>query len=128
MNKVLFDASALLILINKEKGNEIAEKCLGNIIISSVNHSEVCSKLMDYGMSDIECADIIDSLVSKVIDFDIELSLMAAKLKNYTKQKGLSLGDRACIATGIKYNLEIYTADKAWIECKILDAKIKLVR
>lgn len=128
MNKVLFDASTLLALINKERGCDVAEQWLGNIIMSSVNHSEVCGKLMEYGMIDSECEDIIDSLVSKVIDFDIELSFMAARLKNHTKQKGLSLGDRACIATGMKHDLEIYTADKAWLECGIPNANIKLIR
>jgi ribonuclease VapC len=37
MNKVVLDASALLALINNEKGANIIEPLIGNIIMSSVN-------------------------------------------------------------------------------------------
>ncbi|WP_395476404.1 hypothetical protein [Rickettsia endosymbiont of Pantilius tunicatus] len=47
---------------------------------------------------------------------------------SYTKQYGLSLGDRACIATGIYHNIAIYTTDKIWAELKIKNANIRLIR
>jgi PIN domain nuclease of toxin-antitoxin system len=128
MSNILFDTSAVLALINNEYGKESAEKFLGSISISSVNLSELYSKLMDYGINEEEIKEITVSVINKVIDFDKDLSLEAARLRSITKSKGLSLGDRACIATGIKYNLEIYTADKAWLDCSITKAKINLIR
>ena len=51
-----------------------------------------------------------------------------AFLQNSTKHKGLSIGDRACIALGIKMQLPIYTADKVWAELDIESAEIILIR
>ncbi len=39
-NKIVIDTSAIIALLNQEKGYEIVEKELGNAIISSVNFSE----------------------------------------------------------------------------------------
>ena len=47
MNKVVLDASALLALINNEKGANIIEPLIGNIIMSSVNVTEVAAKVYD---------------------------------------------------------------------------------
>lgn len=127
MNNVLFDTSAILALINNETGKEVAEQFLGRIYISSVNLGEFYGKLMDHGIEEKECIEIAESVINKVIDFDEELSLSTASLKALTKKQGLSLGDRACIATGMLYDLEIYTADKVWgkldLDCKIIQIR-----
>ncbi len=127
MNNVLFDTSAILALINNEMGKGIAEKFLGRISVSSVNLGEFYGKLMDYGIEEGECIEIAESVINKVIDFDEELSLRTASLRVLTKDQGLSLGDRACIATGIHYDLAIYTADKSWskldLGCKIIQIR-----
>jgi PIN domain nuclease of toxin-antitoxin system len=47
MNNVILDASALIALIRNEPGAKIVEELLGNIIMSSVNISEVASILLD---------------------------------------------------------------------------------
>lgn len=57
MNKVILDASALLALIKKEHGAEIIEPLLGNIVMSSVNVSEVAAILLDSDMSEVECLE-----------------------------------------------------------------------
>lgn len=128
MSKVVLDASALLALIKNETGGNIIENLLGNIVMSSVNVSEVASILLDSSMSLEECKDVIEPFVDSIISFDSELSFVAASLKKLTKHKGLSLGDRACIALGIKLKAPIYTADKVWAELNIDKADIKLIR
>lgn len=44
----------------------------------------------------------------------MDQAIDAADLYPKVKHKGLSLGDRACLALGIKYKAKIYTADKVW--------------
>jgi PIN domain nuclease of toxin-antitoxin system len=128
MNKVVLDASALLALIKNETGGNIVENLLGSIVMSSVNISEVASILLDSSMVLEECKDVIEPFIDSIISFDSKLSFATASLKKLTKHKGLSLGDRACIALGIFLDLPVYTADKAWAELKIPNLKINLIR
>ena len=49
-------------------------------------------------------------------------------IKKQTKHKGLSLGDRACLATVLYLGLPIYTANRIWAELDLPNIKIKLIR
>ncbi len=128
MSKVVLDSSALLALIKNEPGAQTIEKLLGNVVMSSVNVAEVAAILLDSDMTQEECKYSIEPFIDSLVEFDSELAFVTASLKKLTKNKGLSLGDRACIALGIKLGIPIYTADKAWLECNILNAKIILIR
>ena len=50
----------------------------------------------------------------KIIDFCEEQALITAKIIKQTKQYGLSLGDRGCIALAMFKNYPILTCDKIW--------------
>lgn len=130
MNKVVLDASALLALINNEKGADKVEPLLGNIVMSSVNVSEVAGKLYDvFGENNEEqCKLSIEPFINSIIDFDKSQCYMAALLKNKTKHKGLSLGDRACLAVALQLELPVYTADKIWTELDIPNLKLHIIR
>lgn len=130
MNKVILDASALLALINNENGADIVEPLIGNIIMSSVNVTEVAAKVYDLlgNNSEDQCKLSIEPFIHSIIDFDKSLCYLAASLKAHTKHKGLSLGDRACIATALQLELPVYTADKVWADLNIPDLKLKLIR
>lgn len=41
---------------------------------------------------------------------------MSAELRGPTKYLGLSLGDRACLALGLRLGSPILTGDRAWLE------------
>jgi PIN domain nuclease of toxin-antitoxin system len=130
MNRVVLDASALLALINNEKGANQVESFMGNIIMSSVNVCEVAGKIYDIIGNDIEeqCKLSIEPFIHSIIEFDRTQCYIAASLKNKTKHKGLSLGDRACLATALSLGLPVYTADKVWAELNIPNIKINLIR
>ena len=130
MSKVIFDASALLALINDETGAKKLEPLIGNIIMSSVNVCEVAGKVYD-AIDDIDeeqCKSYIEPFIHSIIEFNKTQCFIAASLKSQTKHKGLSLGDRACLALGIQLGLPVYTADKVWAELEIPNLKIKLIR
>lgn len=52
---------------------------------------------------------------------------MIARLWPRTRSVGLSLGDRACLATAHRLGLPTLTADTAWSELE-LDLEIQLIR
>lgn len=128
MSKVVLDASALLALIKNETGAKVIEGLLGNIIMSSVNVTEVAGILLDSDMSPDEAQEAIEPFIDSIVPFDLEHSMACATLKKVTKHLGLSLGDRACIALGIKLQLPIYTADRVWKELQLDGTDIKLIR
>ncbi|MBN9342750.1 MAG: type II toxin-antitoxin system VapC family toxin [Candidatus Paracaedimonas acanthamoebae] len=127
-NNVILDSSALLALLKNEPGSDIVESLLGNIIMSSINVTEVATVLLDSEMTLQECQDTVLPFISNIKPYDEVLAFLTADLRKQTKAYGLSLGDRACIALGQKMQLPIYTADKIWGELQLENVKIKLIR
>ena len=113
MNKVILDASALLALINNEKGAKKVEQLMGSVVMSSINVAEVATRLSAM-LSQEECKLAIEPFLQSIINFDANQAYISAYQS--TKHKGLSLGDRACIALGVSLNLPVYTCDKVWAE------------
>jgi PIN domain nuclease of toxin-antitoxin system len=114
MNKCILDASALLALLNSEKGAEEVEKLLPNSVMSTVNVAEVIAELdKKLDISAEEGKQMIETTIDKIIPFDFSQSVEAGRLRRLTESLGLSLGDRACIALGIATGYTIYTTDKA---------------
>ncbi|MEK6733759.1 MAG: type II toxin-antitoxin system VapC family toxin, partial [Pseudomonadota bacterium] len=110
MSKVVFDASALIALFAKEKGYELIKNHLKDAIISSVNIAEVYKYCIDsQNLTKDEARSLVKLIDIKIINFDEEQAIITAELINKTKQYGLSLGDRACIALAILKNLSIIT-------------------
>lgn len=127
MHKCVLDASALLALINQEAGADKVEKVLADSIISAVNYSEVATVLSSIGMPLVEVEALVPGLVAEVIPFDEQQALLAGKFREKTRHKGLSLGNRACLALGILRSLPVLTADKIWTTLE-LGVKIVSIR
>ncbi len=51
----------------------------------------------------------------------------AALLRARTRERGLSLADRACLALALDRGLKVVTADRAWAELG-LEVKVELIR
>jgi len=67
-------------------------------------------------------------LPADVIDFNSAIALAAGLLRQATRQLGLSLGDRACLAAAQTLgNLPVLTADRIWAELSV-DFKITVLR
>ena len=127
-NKIVVDTSAIIALINREKGAEIVEKHLDSSIISSVNFSELLTVLQREVFKDSrEFFELIKSAFLHIENFDSKQAEIAASLDKITKDYGLSLGDRACLALAKSKNLPVLTADKAWKSLEI-GVKIQLIR
>ena len=123
----VLDASAVLAFLYNEIGAERVSSAFQLGRISSVNLSEVVAKLTD----DDVCQDEIESNLADinldVVPFDQALALRAGLLRSVTRSCGLSLGDRACLATAESLGLAVLTADRAWAKLD-LDIPIELLR
>ena len=62
-----------------------------------------------------------------IVDFDREDAVAAAALRGSTRHIGLSLGDRCCLALGLKLGLPVITTDKGWAELE-LGVHVELIR
>jgi len=63
----------------------------------------------------------------KFIPFSMEHADKAGELWQITSPFGLSLGDRACLATGLVEQTSVMTADKIWQELT-LPLEIQCIR
>lgn len=112
--KYVLDASAVLALLAREPGHERVEESLADAAICSVNFVEVGTRLIDSGLSVEEMTETTRLLGVQVIAFDEPLALAAAALRSKTRNAGLSLADRACLALALREDAVAITADKAW--------------
>ncbi len=129
MSKVILDASALLAYFNSEKGGDVVEELLSSSIMSTVNIAEVIAELdSKLDISSDESKNVIIKALYQIVPFDFAQCALTGHLKKMTRNIGLSLGDRACIALGISTGYPIYTADKVWSEFALEGVEIRLIR
>jgi len=127
MSAVVWDASALLLLLQQEPGWQELGPRLPQGVMSSVNLSEVAAKLMESGGAPGMTREVLDGLSVEIHDFTAELAYQVAELRGATRHLGLSLGDRACLALGVSLGASILTADRAWLGLD-LGVEIELAR
>jgi len=127
VSEVVLDASALLALLNREPGHEEVARVVPDAAISAINLSEVAAKLADGGMPEEAIREALEGLALEVHDFGRELAFQTGLLRPITRSRGLSLGDRACLALGRRLDLPVLTTDRTW-EGLDVGVEIKLVR
>lgn len=115
MSKWVLDASAILAyLLEEEPGfHEVAGR-LNTAAVSTVNVAEVASKLGEKGANVEVVRGVVEGLNVEIIGFDRALSYRVGDLRGATKQWGLSLGDRACLATAERLGVPAVTTDPNW--------------
>jgi PIN domain nuclease of toxin-antitoxin system len=114
VSRAVWDASALLLLLNAEPGAERLAGELGEALISAVNLSEVVAKLADAGVPEDDLREALAALPLEVVPFDEALAYVAGLLRPSTRAQGLSMGDRACLGLALATGLPVITADRAW--------------
>lgn len=131
---VVLDASALLAWLRLEPGaSEVRAALDKTAAMSVVNWAEVLSKLSDLGENPVE----VQSRMFEAGGFrkdlllwplDEAMAVEVAALRSKTRSRGLSLGDRACIALGQHLRLPILTADRVWKRFRLAGAQIQVIR
>lgn len=125
--KWVVDASAILAAIHNEQSGEYVQQNIDRCVISSVNWSEVLQKLDSSGGQVDKIDTSLNALGLRVIAFTEEDANLTASLWPSCKRLGLSLADRACLATGLRLQTKVITADRAWKKLEIKN-QVHLIR
>ena len=114
----VLDASALLALLQREQGQDVVAAALAvGAAISAANLSEVVAKLCDAGAPELAIRQAMGRLAVgglEVVAVDELQALAAGFLRPLTREAGLSLGDRLCLALGQARQQVVLTTDRAW--------------
>lgn len=127
MTAVTIDASAMLAMLVGEPGGSRVEATLANGLISTVNWSEVIQKARDLGSPTDGLADELMGAGLQIVAFELADADLAGSLREGTHHLGLSLADRACLATALRRSSAVITADRAWRNLD-LDIEIEVIR
>ncbi len=117
---MVLDASALLAYLREEPGADMVTDTIADgAIISAVNLAEVLSRSADRGADPAKLAatlaegGLLDGAIT-VEPFTAADAIGTARLRPLTRDAGLSLGDRACLALARRLDDPAMTADTAW--------------
>jgi PIN domain nuclease of toxin-antitoxin system len=114
MSSAVLDSSAILAVLNRERGADAVMAAIDDAIVLTVNYAEVVSRLIELGRDVHAAKSAIRSLGVGVVAFDEELAGRTGELRPLTRKRGLSLGDRACIALAERDGVPALTADHRW--------------
>ena len=130
-SEIVLDASAVLAWLNGEPGGEqVLELLAGEsplVTISAVNLCEVITKLVRDGVSAVDAERAVEDLRDYVVVFDGDQATIAGELCRLTRQHGLALGDRACLALGLQRGATVWTTDQVWKKLK-LGVSVRVLR
>lgn len=124
---IVFDSSAILALLHREAGADVVLRHAGSAMVSAVNLAEVGARLTDHGIPELEIRKVVGAVGLEVVNFDESQAYASALLRLRTRGKGLSLGDRACLALALARAVPALTADRIWAELDI-GIDIRLIR
>lgn len=116
-NIAVLDSSALIAFFDYETGWQFVDYILveKRCVISAVNFSELVAKLVERESPLLFGIETLMTLLRvEVIDFKHDSAIQAGFLRKQTRPKGLSLGDRACIALALEVQAPIMTSDQVW--------------
>jgi ribonuclease VapC len=116
----VLDASALLAYLQGEAGGDVvADAIAAGASLSTVNLAEVLGRAAGQGVDPVELAaqlterGLLDGAIA-VEPFTSADAIEVARLHPLTRDGGLSLGDRACLALARRLDAPALTADTAW--------------
>ena len=127
MNRYVLDASALLALIQNEPGANVVEDVISSGWISTVNLSEVITKLTDDGIAEDDIREVIEGLQVNSVPFSLDQAYVAGLMRADTKMLGLSFGDRACLSLAKQLDTAAVTTDRIWTQLSV-GVEIQLIR
>jgi ribonuclease VapC len=120
----VFDASAVLAILFDEPGAAKAAAYLPDSSISIANVAEAYDDFVRRGRTLADAASALSDLNLTMVSPDEDQAQRAAALRPI---KGLSLGDRFCIALAQATHAPVVTADRMWATAPI-GVSVELIR
>ncbi|MEO7296817.1 MAG: type II toxin-antitoxin system VapC family toxin [Candidatus Limnocylindria bacterium] len=108
------DSSVVLTWLQDEAGADDAEGHLMDGVIGAANWSEVLQKARQHGVDAELVARLLTSFGIEVADVVEADGRSAAAL--WRTGSPLSLGDRLCLALGLRLGVPVATGDTAWAD------------
>lgn len=127
MASAVLDSSAILAILNDEPGADAVEAMLDDAVVSTVNYAEVIAKLVERGSTSAQAQSALRSVAITTVDFDIGLAQRTGTLRAETIRRGLSLGDRACLALAEREGVPAITGDRTWVGA-VSGVEVRLIR
>lgn len=129
MSKKLYvlDTSALLCILFDEPGSEHVAARLTGALVSAASYSEVIATLVDRGAPAEEIVAIMADLDVEIVPVDRHQAELAGMMHASTRDAGLSISDRACLALALSRCATAVTANRVWTELN-LAAKVEFAR
>ena len=115
----VLDASALLALLNDEPGADRVAEHLDAAAISAVNWCETYGKLRQAGVGGDDLVAGFAETGIEIMPFEAQDACLAGELVSVSREAGLSLADRACLALAARLGVPAVTADRTWLELDI---------
>jgi PIN domain nuclease of toxin-antitoxin system len=116
MAEVVLDSSAVLAVLLAEPGYDAVAAIMPRSLVSVANEAEVITVLVRNGAPPERAVQAVLNLDYKVVDLDAGLARRAGTLWRNVKSRGLSLGDRCCLALAEREKLPALTADRRWAD------------
>jgi len=123
----VLDASALLCLLFNEPGAGRVEALLSRALVSVANYHEVLAMLVDRGVDPGEARMMLGQLDIEIIAADRDQADVGGALRSITREAGLSLGDRCCLALAQVRHATAVTCNPAWSALSV-GIEIEVVR
>lgn len=123
----VLDASAVLAYLQQEPGMDVVRNAMQEgSTINTVNLAEVCAKLKGRGVEPRPIVERLKALGLDVTAFSEEDAMCSGEMVPMTQALGLSLGDRACLASCRRLSAAALTAEKAWARLE-LGIEVRLI-
>lgn len=123
MSRVILDASAVLAVFFDEPGADRVLEVIDRGVCCAPIVTEIVTRLIDLGRTEREAETDFRLSGIPVEPFDGDLAIKAGQLRAATKHRGLSLGDRSCLALAMREGASVMTADRPW---KDLDVGVEI--
>jgi PIN domain nuclease of toxin-antitoxin system len=98
-----------------------------SLAISAVNFAEIITHFVELGLPTHEARRMAERFDFRVVAVDQSTATTAGMLHDKTRRKGVSLGDRFCLALALELKLPVMTADRRWAELDI-GVDVRLIR
>ena len=113
--QVVLNASAVLAFLGDEPGAQEVGPVFPSAVVSSVTLAEVATKLVERGVESHRVLAGLRAAGVGVVEFTAADAMVAGELRSSTRHRGLSLGDRCCLALALRTGApRVLTTDRAW--------------